>query len=201
MPELFNRIGQPRWGEGIRRLLGIEGAQGIATVMPELVPVHIAVPDGPEVAALRQERLCVGNLSLSAGGAGTFGKAGLVNPANSGVLAILEALGVQADAGGLYTVRVGTGSFGAAGGNIAFRDGRWGFGSTRIPSCSVNFLVDNTSFGVVALEQIATQVQWIPISFVLAPGDTVHVMGADNAVIRVNFAWRERIVLAGELSV
>lgn len=217
MADLFNRIGQPRWAESIRRLLGLEGWSSIESVAPEIVPVAIAVPDGPENAALRQERLAMGGLN-AAGGVGTQAHVQLVNPAGSSILVILERVWViQFAANGDVELRVGTGVLGAATQQAVtgWRDGRWGFASTRLPQAQIWTLASAATAGVtVGTYRVGPGAatggaaisesipQWWQLPMILSPGDSIHFRQVTaNAQIQVGYQWRERICTTDELVV
>lgn len=88
----YNEVTLPQWQNVIRRVFGLQGPGGnVPIVAPEIVPVVILQPSHPEFHLLRKEKLWrMGR--VNAGGVGTVGSIGIVNPSTSGVMAVFTRI-------------------------------------------------------------------------------------------------------------
>jgi hypothetical protein len=189
-----------------RIALGLDGdAGGIERLGETITPVYNGWAEDqlPEFFYLRRERLSFGDLSLGAL-AGNYSIVGIRNPTASGLLIVVTDVFCDAT-GALQTIFCtyrpnGTVDHENSGQS---RDTRWP-GATTIPGAR---LVDRQQ--VAALTPVlmhinaTANVQSVkhPCPFILHPGwELLFYPSAVNTALTMNFKWRERPFLPGELA-
>lgn len=170
-------------------------------VAPELIAAIVLETSPFEYTAALGDRPCVGFANVQAG-AGLRSVIGLVNPANSGVLAIIERIDFVSNAGAAdLVIRQNDGNFAGINPNANLRDQR----IAGSPVCAVESDVLHVVGGQVRavinhlnprLEATAQAGLWL-----LSPGTNIVMEpGADNQALEVSIWWREKQVDASELS-
>jgi len=195
-----------RYATGLAAQLGLEEQEGVTTVGPEIMPV-LELGEGmpPEMRRWAGERLCGGSISQAAGGAGTFARAVLENPADTAIVAIVEEIwfGMGASAS-LVDLRTAPNIVsGLVGLQVpTFRDTSLQFG-TSAPVCRVRSAADATSPGSTystwrkAGDQISVQLRH-PI-VLRSPGSLIVFVQTANIILEASFLWRERPATRREL--
>lgn len=179
---------------------------GVSRLGETLTPV-INVWTRPDLAFLRGDRQCSGNEDPAAG-AGTFASVSFLNPAGSGVIAIIESITVAASVAGLVRV-VGRSPIGGVPGvgQVGFRDQRWG--GILAPVCVMRSTAAAIPPGQRLHDQLVplNQTVEILVTPLIIPPDTPTGQGSFNIVhttvttpqLFVNIKWTERLALPGEL--
>ena len=186
----------------LQRRLGVEGFPPAPMVASELFPTLCLESDRPEWHFLSGSRLCAGTIDNAAAGAGIFSFGGVVNPAGSGVIAVVTRVQTTEGANPSQNHELGIGLSSALGTTTVsgfFRDGRWG--ATRNPTC---LLSQHTSAS--GLLNVGARIQQVSgytnneLAYILTPGYSfgIRPVGA-NLLIRASFEWYERSVNPGEL--
>lgn len=199
----INEIQQGRFNAVLRKLFSMDVGAPSPTLATDIFPTVQLEGDRPEYEFLAGSRLCVGQGVGGAGGAGTYSRSSLVNPAGSGVLAVVTHYGVAVgSAGDVYFVQ-GTGlPYGTIQNTPAQRDARSnGYTSLNRTACRI-YAGSNAATDGIATCQVyasgAIAIIEIP-PIVLAPG---YYWGlrcyADNVAINAQFWWRERIIAPSE---
>ena len=201
---LFNEILEGRYGLLLSKLLSMKGADsGAPQLSGDVVPALILESDPPEWAALAGTRLCCGHNQAAAGGAGNRTQIGLLNPANSGIIARLELIlaGSTAAVFG-FPVRSNP-TIGASGANVGVRDTR----IQQTPACTVNQKNNTAAAGTTRMvffpEASAAGGYWgkLRCDWVIHPGQGIIIdPGNDNQDMQAAFVWRERAANNAELS-
>lgn len=160
--------------------------------------------DDPAALYLRGERLCAGHVELAAGGAGNIGKIGLLNPASSGILAVVTQLELYNLTGATnlfygYVVPGGYGP-GIVSQQRVVIDSRYvgASGGPAVPVCTVNSVnTDAVAPGVIGFafswRLTNNNTLWRNVEIVLQPGWAFWtIVNATNVPYDAAFRWRER---------
>lgn len=191
-----------RYAELARRLLGIKGQVALRDLDEQLVMAILLEDARAEFDYLMGRTRAVGSATLAAGGAGTFAKAALVNPAASGVLVVLDEILFALSAIGEISVRQVT-SANATGQQRGITDSRlgtWGSGG-QLTVCNVTTLVDATSRGIEIVRYRAGNASAptpVRLGAVFAPGAGLEFQAPDNVGLHLTCHWSERAILAEE---
>ncbi len=182
----------------IRTRYDLVGTSPVPSISGELVPV-VVVDDltGFDVQSAEFERPCMVN-EVNAAVVARFPRIALMNPADSGVLGILEWLWITGS--GAMQIEIGileqTLAIADRG---AFRDSR----IPGVPACGTfqgdvagpaerDFLI-----GIVITGNAPNQI--FSLNMVFGPGFSIDVRGSvNNTTLQVQYMWRERTLLAGE---
>lgn len=196
----MSKIEIGRWSEQLRRMLGQKGQEVIAgELSPEVSPTIQLEGMSPEWDFLKQVRDCrmVGVLGASALNTGVFR---IRNPAGSGVIALIKAVGVETrGAAILMTVTSGaqTADLGTAV-NMVVPDGRWNATGTTDTALvgSTNNAADAVAPAgdvLYATRGNANEPRVYPHPWVLMPGFASDFGLAEiNAAVNVFAVWTER---------
>jgi len=121
----FNEYTRARFNDGIRSLLGMDAQTPAPSVAPEVSPsLDINEQDDPTLFYLRAERLMAWRQSQAAA-AGAYAAWHLFNPANSGMVVVVEDLLLHSDLAGLAYFSLTLGSAAGTPGTSQVRDARW----------------------------------------------------------------------------
>lgn len=206
---LHNELRRSKLSEALTHAVGAsKGSVGIERFGETLTPI-IDLWSLPEWAALRQERLGVIRASQAAV-AVNFGFVCLVNPIVSGRLVTCEAITVATTVSGSIPLELATEAQVTAGLAAAAqtvgstRDRRLGLQTATQTISGIN--VAQTLGGTVV--EVATSTAGgaggpftVALPIVLPPGQAIVIAGrVVNELIQVNFRWRERQALPGELN-
>lgn len=197
----LNTLLNARYNKGARSLFGLEEQEGLTTVSPELQLVSVL--EGPNLEyRFNLNELCFGRgLSLAAQGAAAISSWILRNPSGSGVLAVVEEVGVASGTTGEIQIGV----LGDPVTDLAttvqsvVRDTRALV--SRLSTCIVS--AGAGAFGGSAQWRalgLANTMNFARVGWVLRPGDGLQVSAVtDNVTLVGHFAWRERPHRPGEL--
>lgn len=167
------------------------------SLSPEISPVLVLENDRPEWQFLGNGRLMACNLTVSTTGA-LLGSMRLRNPSDSGMLAIVEAISVNAiTAAQRFQVRIGNAAAELLTPMVtqAPRDSRSSatVGALKASSDQVSGTGTKIYEGTIAINVI---VSLLVCPIVLAPGSHLEVTAADLVVgqSNANFLYRERAI-------
>lgn len=199
------RIQSGRWSELLRRALNLVGTEEVAgELSPEVSPTWELEGSTAEWEFLKGVRLVggAGELSAVAGQLATFQ---IVNPADSGVLGILEIVSATQAAGSAFHVRLAQSAEAALATVVQTgpRDTRWRQITTSISALQFTgqTQVAQISVGTLLLDEtLNSRVpgQYLH-SVVMAPGSTIQWQHQTaNTDTRAYAVWKERPLLAVE---
>jgi len=197
---LFNAIGQPRWNSPLIRFFGMKiGSAAAPSLAPEIAPsFDVNQQDDPQLAFLRGEKIAGYGRSLAAA-AGFYSSAALRNPANSGILVIVDTI-MAYSATSAATVSISQLNDLTSSGPCTPRDTRWGNNVTT----TARYTYRNDSAGPVAGARIAEipagtfGMHEMPV--VLSPGFALVLETSSvNAALAWAFRFSERSIPAEEL--
>lgn len=172
----------------------------------EVFPV-IQVSDqqiDPELQFLQGSTLCIGTVR-DPGVVAQESHVGLENPANSGVMCVVQGIEIVNDTGGSqnYSIAIEGGALVASDANFSgwVRDSR--LGQTKRTVCQLITLTGVVAPGTIVYEQKLLDARTIFFShpFILAPQSRVWVfpLTSSNKAALANFIWRERRIETWEL--
>lgn len=173
----------------------------------EIFPNVVLENDRPEWEWLGLGRLCTAALFI-AGAVGNNGVCGLINPAGSGVLAVVKRIVVLSQETSVMTGGIDCGSATTSGltadkrGN--FRDSRSGFASGRQSSVTCFDAISATVPSEARLDEFvlaANGDMWVStVPYVLAPNSSIYAsMDTQNIDCWTTWQWTERKAEQGEL--
>lgn len=204
---LFNQILSPRWNSPLIRMFGLR-IQGAAapTLAPEIAPsFDVNQMDDPSTFFLRGEKLCSLAYFISAA-VGFVGVVQVRNPANSGVLLVIDRAILHNTAGDvLWGIRQTTTDLTTLASNSNVRDPRYYNPVAGTLRCSAINSVDNTfspifSLFVVGRNKNANSDERT-VGIVLPPGWAfVAYTDGTNGALSGTIYWRERPFLPEELA-
>lgn len=201
MPPIPNSIGVSRFDSWLRRVLRLRERSVVPTLATELIPITGFELDRIE-HYLPGETSLVGGATLAQPIAGDFGGGSFANPADSGVLAVVEEMQLSTSAAfsfdfGQVAALVGTAVV------PNFKDLR-AFPST--PACRIAEISDAAAILVFVgtrwrrFELPAGGLYTAPVRIIVPPGFSIGVQtsttGAAN--IRVAWQWYERAIEPSE---
>lgn len=199
----MSEIQQNRYDQLLRRVADLKGpGSKVSDALGELFPT-IDVENVPyELLLLLGSRTCMGYALAGPGGATFFTTVFIHNPPDSGVIARLTHLSVEAAD---MTVLIGpTLNVADEVGARAFTDGRvFGEGTTLRMQGNNNNLVIGAAFSTLVTGSEGF-IQYAPPGGImtLSPGTSFSVgAGADNEFLRANFIWVERQAEPSELNI
>lgn len=190
---------------GAKVAFGLDAGAGGLERLGETIQVVKDFWRYPEDAHLRGERLVVGGGFVAAGGAGNYTGVSLAMQLE-GHIAVIERIIVTTGTAGIIVVKRGT-PLPTAATTRAFRDMRATPGSPIAQLATINNVaaVPGGTF-VGQYDVLASSPLDIPAGFVLvaaAPVATetgiVIYHATANVALKVNFYWRERTLVPGEL--
>jgi hypothetical protein len=202
-------IQQPRFSDGLRRLLGVRPGPVGAEVADELVPT-LGLVDSEllELRALLGLRSWTIWQSLNAGGAGVRSEGAVYNLLASQLLVVIEGFELIDNGGGLVTFyinRLLPANFASAAIPPRYRDTRFmdsGAATGRRPNVSSQ--VKTTGAASVTSAIVYQTPAESPIEFpiVLSPGYALVAQPpTDNTTFAIQWWGYERVVLPDELSI
>lgn len=202
---IVNQIQGGRWDTLLRRLLPIKD-RSIAPIMAsELVGQVVVQEWEPELFALRNEHLAIGQ---AAGGAvaAEFSHCKLRNPVDSGTLLILEEIWVRTSANLIVELAQvsGVATVGFTDQVTAFRDLR--LGGTPLAGTTVGQVSRDTSValaggtGTGRFAVLTADSKMLKLVQVLPPNSELIIRGLTvNVALQCTFLWRERGAEPSEL--
>lgn len=211
----MSEIREGSLGEILRRRLLISGQdQPPSDLSNEIAPVIVLESDRPEWKYLSGEHLAMGVASITAIAA-EFQQIQLFNPANSGVIGVLQHIncGVDASQATSPGIRYFDGALGVAVNEVVTRDRRWdgpAGGTFRRPMLQLRTLSSGTQFGTIfAFLDLAGYVGEVNVEFstyyvwnepiILNPNTGLTISPAIvNRTIFASMTWRERSMTAWE---
>lgn len=188
------QIQKPEVGKALQRALGLEGASPTPTLSPELVAT-IPAEDAtlPEFWDPNEKRLAGGYISQAAGGAGTYSLGALINPSDSGIIAILESCAAWSGASVtsvLYRIIPDT-TYSVTGYGY-YRDTRYQGQSRCGLYAAAPAVLPGQTIGVLPVTTNAIVRYEHPV--VIGPGDALIAgVNVANTSLYIAFQWRERI--------
>ena len=202
-----------RWEYMIRRLFNIKGAGSVAPVIaPEVMPVAIVQASDPETYGERLEHLCACWDGYTAA-AGQFPHIFIVNPVDSGILAVVEAVSAFSTNAGPAQFRMFrySGVLTIATVQVTeHRDFRYpanpGGATPYVSGIRFGHADFAASQGVGFERRVApavdTQVDFGSPPIILPPGQTLGVvLTTVQTALNVNYAWREIPAAPSEITV
>lgn len=200
----YNEILTGALSQVLAKRLGMQTGTPAPTLAPEIMPVVSVEADRPEWKALANEGYFGAGGAVAAGGAGTFSRVLMINPASSGVIAVIEYITGQATGGVLAELETTyTSALHSAVQTVA-RDTRFRTGNAVVPfksaTCGVFTKADGASYGTHIIARWTGAAEYTqPI--ILTPGCQLLISAVSaNALISPwCLAWRERPAVQGEL--
>ena len=191
-----------RYDQLIRRVGGLYGGGSkVVEALPELFPVLELENTTPELMALTGWRTAWQSTERPAS-AMNNSASNLLNPANSGIIAVVTQLVLRTNVPGtVVQMETNVSAIGGAAVSGLFRDTR--FGAVRSTACQVAS-VDNQAVGGglrIALQAEDTYIRDDNGIAVLTPLTSLRIgTQSDNTILTVNYWWRERPALESELN-
>jgi hypothetical protein len=189
--------------EGLGRIYGAQGPMGglVRTMATDLFPIVQAgwAAMDPELHYLAGSKLCCGSIFDGAPGVGVNAQVGLQNPANSGVIIVVDAVTVfNLSDDFQYDLRItpdGVSAGPDATSRGALRDSRWG--SSSVVSTGVLYSLSSAATVGALLARLifgGPGTQAFPCGpIVLAPPSQLTVYNVqEDENLNVIFQWRER---------
>jgi len=207
---IHNLISRGELNAALKRALGVTKDPGGLERFSETLTPIIHLWGLPEWAYLRQEVLVADSRQVAAGAATTRASYGIINPDNSGMIVVIEALAYSVAVAAAVQVGLTTAAGAIAGlatlvGGGSFRDTRW----ARHSPAGVGRAIVRTGLPVGGLG-VQTSLLIAPANstveapvgrgIVLGPGTAVVVQNTDDAAdLFCAGTWRERQAYPGEL--
>lgn len=180
-----------------RKLRAIAGVTG-SNILPDLSDIGAGLvvleSDRPEWALAGGELRYIRGATIGAGGAGTVTIVALQNPANSGVIAIMER--AQYGPGGVtarWWANVTTVVGGSRGYNKDFRQSR-GDPLAAVNSACVVGGTNTELPGTSGQDTSSYVLQQSDENWIIPPGQNIAIKTNNNIGVDVAFHWRERPV-------
>lgn len=199
-PQLSAPIQQPRYGEGLRRLLGLRQAMApLVELMPDLLPIVTIEPTPFALRYLMGQNSFLNNAEASA----TVGERGFIrlrNPATSNSLVVIEQLHVGAGASGSIYGRIIQVTTDLA--NISTNFCAWDGRGPTTPQSVLSWQTINVATALIGERYFlaTTDLYQIPGPFLLKPGQAWQMeFTGTNTILRASFRWTERAALPDEL--
>lgn len=194
-------IGINRFGIKSRWLYGLGGADEVTLLERRLQNCIVLENDRIESRLAAQELECMG-VGTQAAVAGNISQVGLVIPANSGLVVVLEKIYFSLPISAPWQIRRQYSAAGATAGTAIARDTR--AGSSRVPACDIRSTVNPAQVGTLGLE-IPSNINIWEGEIVMAASETSAVAiwvsaGVVNQQVNASFMWRERAFESGFLS-
>lgn len=198
----MNIIQGGRWDNLFRRYFGLKGQPAIAPELEATIqPVIVMQDDAPELSLLKGVRRYM-TQGFQGAVAGQFSHIQLINPAGSGVIAVIEMWEIANGAAQGHVsgavANIGLGVAGPATQSIDLRD------NIVVATCQVTTLAAAASnLTSVVFSRTTTASESfvrlkIPTGIVLPPGTGWASRNNVNAVSAANIVWTERGMEAGE---
>lgn len=201
-----------RWTDLLRRLCGLAGEPGpsLPEVEDSLTPVMVMEGERPEHQYLKGERLCFANVVNQSPAVGRWVVGQLLNPVDSGVLIIPDAVNLWTNGGDSGQCFLSApGPIVALANNMGprFRDTR--LQSPVTPTQPTGRATFATDVNLAALpfpyivyyrfNQVSA-VSHLLAPVVLRPGDALSIapFAVDVPGVAITFAWRERTIEQSE---
>lgn len=191
----MSRIQVAGYSEALRRRLNLDGDQGPRELGPEIHPIFDVEPGPPDWQYLAAVRRMSG-FANQAAVAAEFQEIIFSNPVGSGVIAVLEEMGMSCTTTCVF--QVGYGSSAATGQGPSL-DTRWfvpATGPVGRAACRISARTNAASSlltGNYVTDLLANTPWAIRPGWVLTPGFNIVVAPTvQNLAIRAWFQWRER---------
>jgi len=196
----FNKILNPRLVGWMVRVFAMKiGGSPAPTLAPEVAPsIDVNQQDDPTLYFLRGERIMASTVFFAAS-VGNVNRFQIRNPATSGVLIVVTAVGNTHSTNWLHGTGVQVGDLAGGSAIPQPRDGRWiaSGGSRGAALCTW----DQTAAPTAPLQYIVQNVQQERCEIVVPPGSAWQgLANAANLAGYVAVEYRERPVAAEELS-
>jgi len=190
-----NEIQVGRFNALLSKLFGITGAPS-PVLATDVFPNIVVESDRPEWSFLKGEKLLGGYYGLAAGGAGTYGKLQLWNPAGSGVLAVVEKFFITATANTSWYALFSQTLVSATSATLRSRDTR----AAVNPTCYLRYLVDASTPGnrLIGGDCTSGSPVILDIPMIVSPGYGFHIQLGANTTAYVAMLWRERVLERSE---
>lgn len=200
---LFNEILVGRYNGILHKLLGMKEGAPAPQLSPDVTPTLVLENDRPEYGYLAGDKILAAHEGI-AGDATHYPVIQFKNPADSGILAVLESVLCSLSATGLIELRfVSTAGGNETGNQHASRDRRYtGRGSCVMTNQAPLAIPANI---LVSQQLILAQTiyQLLPLPIVLPPdvsgNSVITISGPLNTTLRVSCMWRERALEPSEL--
>lgn len=200
---LVNEIQAARFNDLLHKLLGMKEGAPSPQISPEIQPVIVLENDRPEYDFLRNVRRGASAGSTSSSAAAKFQQLSVVNPAGSGVIAVVTDINVMNSAHApLVDVRLGCTVGAATGGTSRNLDLRFG-NQALATSVFVEEVAAITGVVAYRARGPANASLFIPLTIVLGPGNSVFFVditasAAAGEINQLNVAIRERAIEPSE---
>lgn len=191
-----NQMGRGILGNAFARIFRLDDINAVSSVAPEVMPT-ISLWERPEFWALAGGSLCVCRVAR-VGVASEFQKAILLNPANSGVLTMIERI-VTFSGSTIYFGLV-PGNPGYVQSSVWHRDTRriWAFQAGSGIATQLHGVSGATSG--IADGSISHEGE-VKLDYILSPGWALHFEGSSETDLFFTLFFRERAVDASELNI
>lgn len=199
---MSNQLQQTRYDQLIRRAGGlIGGGSKVSSVIPELFPVLELENTTPELLALSGWRTAWQSTERP-GNVATVSTSQLINPEDSGIIAVLTSLWVNISVAGAFQMQNTEALLANNPIGGLFRDAR--FGVPRNTALQVDS-ADGPTIGAGARFRLQPDLNFKVADenglVVITPGTEFSLSTTSvNIIMTVNYFWRERVAEASELS-
>lgn len=192
-----------RWESFTRRLFSLKGMQEPQSVSPELIPTVSVIPERPEDAILRADKLFHGT-RIAAGGVGSYGFVAMHNTSLNQIVVIERAWIIATLTVKTFTVAMGNNVTGTGNITVSGRDTRLGLTLLGGKQAGQLYFGNEVAIGGTKVQLLSGQAdQQVEIAcpIVLAPGHKVMLwMDVTNNAADTTWLWREREAEPGELT-
>jgi hypothetical protein len=200
---MWNEIQAARYNEGIQKLMWMSQEAPAPQMGSDISPVLDIGDPPPENRYLMSERLCVGQAE-GAANAGQSSWTGILNPAGSGLLIVVEKIVVNKSVTGRIFFFRARGLTGTVSTTRCYRDTRINSDVLVVPGGIVQSgIALATAPGRNNIAQayvLATTTFTLDIPWVLGPLSSIGVFCETlNEATQATYFWRERALLASEL--
>lgn len=197
-----NEIQTGRLNAILHKLLDMKEGAPAPTLAPDIFSMMALEVDRPEWKFLGGERECISFYSLAAGGAGTYGSMCVVNPADSGIIAVTGWVWNVTGATRTLNIRVGNATLVGYSYSGAYRglvDTRFGILGTDKPTTRLYYLATASPHGATISRCKLADAQKEKLEFVLGPDTALCVDDTvANEGLALSFTWRERAMNPSE---
>lgn len=194
----MSKIEIGRWSDQLRRMLGMAGQTIVSgDLSPEISPTIQIEGESPEWNFLKSKRDCFGGNEITSSGANTS-KFRLRNPLDSGVIAVVEAVGFSTLTTSKVAIRVNAQTIDLSATVIgSVPDSRWGIIGTARAALHLTTTVGQTTApagDTMVMIHLLANTPWVfTQKFVLLPGTNID-FGSDSTAVELRawVNWTER---------
>jgi hypothetical protein len=189
--------------EALARRYGIQRPGPVFTFASDAFPIIAADAQmDPELHFLANSRLCAAFFTDGAT-AGQNSSVNLVNPANSGLIAVCDFISANVDAAATLQIGVTADATVDSSQVGQTRDPRWPINVSACligPRTAVALTVGGIQRQLLGTTALLNELIGVP--FIITPGSKLAVINVSgNSAVTVSFAWRERRAGTNELRI